>query len=229
MVEPMPDSPLIAANNLGRQIDSESWLIRNVDLQVHAGDRVAVVGSSGSGKTVLLRTLAMLDPLTEGAVTFEGRSVSGSEVPRYRTEVAYLQQRATLVEGTVEDNLRKPFEFAVHSGAQFDRDRILRWLSGLGRHGAFLEKDQQNLSGGELQITALLRTMQLDPKVLLLDEPTSAMDEASTVAVEKLIEQWLAEKHAGAFVWITHSSQQAARMCDRIMTMRDGRLIAGND
>ena len=196
---------------------------------VRDGDRVGIVGSSGSGKTVLLRALAMLDPVAEGAVLFEGRQVSGSAVPGYRTQVAYLQQRATLFEGTVEDNLRKPFELAVHTGRQFDRDRVAAWLEGLGRGEAFLAKDQQNLSGGEAQVAALLRTIQLEPRLLLLDEPTSALDEASTVAVEKLLEQWLAETPSGAFVWITHSSEQAARMCDRVLRMQDGRLTDGGD
>ncbi len=220
----MTSSVLLAAEHLGRKTESGEWLIRHIHLAVHPGDRVAIVGPSGSGKTVLLRALAMLDPVSEGTVLFESRGISGSAVPLYRTQVAYLQQRSSMFEGTVEDNLRKPFELAVHSGRQFDRDRIMRWLDGLGRGPDFLTKDQQNLSGGESQITALLRTMQLEPQVLLLDEPTSALDEASTEAVEKMLEQWLSETPAGAFLWITHSSEQATRMCNRVLHMQDGRL-----
>jgi len=225
----MTVSALLAAKNLGRQVEGGEWLIRHIDMEVHAGDRLAIVGPSGSGKTVLLRALALLDPVSEGTVLFDGQPVSGSAVPACRTRVAYLQQRASMFEGTVEDNLRKPFGLAVHAGKQFDRTRIAGWLDGLGRGADFLVKDQQNLSGGESQIAALLRTMQLEPQVLLLDEPTSALDEASTTAVETLLERWLAETPTGAIVWITHSSEQANRMCNRVLHMDGGQLSDGND
>ncbi len=215
---------MIETKQLGRQDEDGNWLVRNIDLRVSASDRLAIVGSSGSGKTVLLRAIARLDPISEGQILFRGQQFSGTSIPSYRTEVVYLQQQASLFEGTVEANLRKPFELAIHCDRKFNRDRVLAWLEVLGRGPEFLDKDQQNLSGGESQITALLRAMQLEPKVFLLDEPTSALDEASTTAVETLLNQWFDDTPDAAFLWITHSDKQAERMCDRSLQMTDGQL-----
>ena len=222
--------PIVEAVDLGRQADDGTWLLRHVDFVVCPGDRLAVVGSSGSGKTLLLRSLATLDPIQSGRLVVAGRPVTGSEIPRYRTQVVYLQQRPVLFEGTVEFNLKKPFELAVHRGKQYDRARIATWLDGLHRDTSFLEKQHHNLSGGEAQIAALLRTMQLDPQVLLLDEPTAALDAAATAAVERLVNRWLDDTgDRGAFVWITHTIDQADRMCDVVYQMSNGELTRARE
>lgn len=218
------DTPTVGVSKLCRLADDGTSLIQDVDLAVGPGDRVGIVGSSGSGKTVLLRAMAALDPIQSGQLSHEGHHMAGSAVPGYRTQVAFLQQRPTLFEGTVEANLRKPFDLAVHRERKFDVERIIGWLKTLGRDARFLEKQQQNLSGGELQIAALLRAIQLDPRVLLLDEPTAALDRAATTAVEQLVNRWMDESEGGAFVWITHDAEQAKRMCETIYRMETGRL-----
>lgn len=218
--------PIVEAVNLGRQAFDGTWLLRDVNFVVCPGDRLAVVGSSGAGKTVLLRSLAMLDPIQSGRLLAAGRPVAGSEVAPYRTQVIYLQQRPVLFEGTVDLNLQKPFELAVHRGKHYNRAKVAGWLDSLNRDASFLKKQHQNLSGGELQIAALLRAMQLDPQVLLLDEPTAALDAAATAAVERLVDRWLSDTAGrGAFVWITHTIEQADRMCDDVYQMADGKLI----
>lgn len=220
----MSTEAIVETQSLGRQADDGTWLVRGVDFAVRPSDRLGIVGSSGSGKTVLLRAIAGLDPIQEGQLVFNGRAIAGVEVPAYRTQVVYLQQRPTLFEGTVESNLRKPFGLAVHRTRKFDRQQIVTWLKFLDRGGDFLDKDQQNLSGGERQIAALLRVIQLEPLVLLLDEPTAALDAAATSAVEHLIDQWLQQSAGSAFVWITHSAGQASRVCGSTYTMAAGTL-----
>ena len=212
------------AKQITRQADDGTRLINSVDFTVRPGDRLGIVGSSGSGKTVLLRALAALDSIQSGQLLHEGRAVSGAFVPEYRTRVVYLQQRPTLFEGTVETNLRKPFELAVHRNRAFNRDRVVGWLERLDRDDGFLDKDQQNLSGGELQIAALLRAIQLEPRALLLDEPTAALDAGATAAVERLVNQWTEQSPGTAFVWITHDAEQAKRMCQSIYQMNAGEL-----
>jgi len=218
--------PLLEADSIGRRHpDGDRWLLSDITCRVRAGDRIAVVGPSGSGKTLLLRALAALDPLDTGQVLWNGDAVRGSLVPHFRRHFVYLHQRATLLEGTVEDNFRQPFALHIHRGIAFNRERVDEWLAKLGRDGSFLSKKHLDLSGGEAQLVALLRAIQLDPCVLLLDEPTAALDQAATGAVEQLVEMWYAERpDERATVWVSHDRDQAGRVGRETLLIRDGQL-----
>jgi putative ABC transport system ATP-binding protein len=216
---------LITASGLGRQIKDDHWLIRNVCLDVYPGDRLAITGPTGSGKTVLLRAISLLDPLDEGLIRYQGAPIAGESAPAYRKKVIYLHQRPALFRGSVADNLQRPFALQVHQGKQFDRGRILGLLEVLGRDGSFLDKSSRDLSGGEAQIVALLRAIQLDPAVLLLDEPSASLDQGTGQAIEGLVRRWLDEDSgARAFVWVSHDPQRVSRVATRRLAMRCGQL-----
>ncbi len=219
-------SPAIEANGLGRRNPkAEGWLIRDVTLTLSLGERLGVLGPSGAGKTVLLRCLAMLDPVDAGSILWQGRTIAGDEVPPYRSRAIYLHQRPALVDGSVEDNLRLPFELAVHRGRRFDPEKVDDLLGRLGRDRSFLEKASRDLSGGEAQIVGLLRALQLEPTVFLLDEPTASLDQATAEAVEGLLDDWLAaDSPARALVWISHDRDQAHRVTDRRIYLRSGQI-----
>ncbi len=218
---------LLQADNIGRLASrSEQWLIRDVTLALSAGERVSLVGPSGSGKSVLLRALALLDPLDEGQLLWHGQPIGCELIPQYRSKVIYLHQRPALVEGSVLDNLLLPFGYGVHKGRQPDHARIQRWLELLGRGESFLGKRSRDLSGGEQQITAPLRAMQLQPELLLLDEPTAALDQAATSAVEQCVQQWFQEDPGSrCFLVVSHNHQQVRRMVDRELVIQVGRLV----
>src|SRR5262249_34321245 len=160
-------------------------------------DRLAITGPTGSGKTVLLRALALLDPLDEGLIRYRGSPVDGESIPGYRKQVIYLHQRPALFKGSVADNLQRPFALQVHRQKHFDRERLLGLVDFLGRDASFLDQSSRDLSGGEAQIVALLRALQLDPAVLLLDEPSASLDQGAGQAIEGLIGRWL-EEDSGA-------------------------------
>jgi putative ABC transport system ATP-binding protein len=219
--------PLLRASGLCRKTQTGQSLIHGASLDLRAGDRLAIAGPSGAGKTVLLRALALLDPLDEGVISFRGALIRGAAVPAYRKHVCYVHQSPALLEGTVESNLRHPYALGVHARARFDRTRILGLLDDLGMQDLFLAKSSRHLSGGEAQIVAILRAVQLDPSVLLLDEPTASLDDATVLAIEGLVRRWLdAAPARRAFLWVSHNSQQAARIASRWLTMRSGELIA---
>ncbi|AGA25169.1 ABC transporter ATP-binding protein [Singulisphaera acidiphila] len=216
----------LQAQGIGRRDPGTGgWLLRGVDLTIQPGDRLAVVGSSGAGKTVLLRALAMLDPLDEGAILWQGDPVSGERVPAFRAQVLYLHQRPALFDGSVAANLRLPYALKTHRGARYDDERVLEFLDALGRDRLFLEKAHHDLSGGEGQIVALIRGLQLDPAVLLLDEATSSLDRATARMAEALLERWYAEG-AGkrALVWVTHDPEQAHRVAARNLNIQAGQI-----
>jgi putative ABC transport system ATP-binding protein len=177
---------------------------------------------------LLLRALALLDPLDEGVIQWKSQGVSGNAVPAYRREVIYLHQRPSLFEGSVEANLRYPFFLRLNQSRSFDKDRIVDLLESIGRTASFVEKSSRDLSGGEAQIVALLRALQFDPSILLLDEPTTSLDEATSRSIEKLLERWLSEAPADrAFLWVSHDSDQVSRVADRCIRMQSGRLHPG--
>ena len=206
-----------------RNPKGEGWLIQNVSLSICSGDRLGVLGPSGSGKTVLLRVLALLDPIDTGAILWHGGPVHGDAVPSYRRQVIYLHQRPALFDGTVEDNLRLPFALQAHRDREFNRSRALELLDGVGRDDEFLTKPSKRLSGGEAQLVALVRALELEPTVLLLDEPTASLDPATGRSVERLLESWLSQAAGRAFVWVSHDREQTGRMTTRQIRLRAGR------
>lgn len=223
----MPDATvLLEARELARRpTPSGPWLLRDVELELRAGQCLGVVGPSGSGKTLLLRSLALLDPLDTGYVLFRGRPVSGNGIPDFRSRVIYLRQRPALEAGTVEDNLRRPLQLYVHRKRRLDLRRIGSWLRHLGRRENFLEKRRGDLSGGEQQIVALIATLQLDPTVLLLDEPVAALDHDTARSVELLLRQWVDEQpSARAQMWVSHDVERVRSYCSKLLRMEDGRL-----
>ncbi|WP_431819375.1 ABC transporter ATP-binding protein [Burkholderia sp. F1] len=210
-----------------RDAKSGKTLLAPTDFSLPAGMRVAVTGPSGSGKSVLLRALALLDPLDGGRVLWRGKPIRRSAIPRYRRSVAYLRQRPAQTDGTVESQLRYPYSLAVYRDVAFDRARAEQLAARAGRGADFLDKRASELSGGEAQIAALLRVLQLDPDVLLLDEPTSALDPDSTRAIEALVGAWFdAAPDARAYMWISHDPAQAARIGTLRVTMQAGVLSA---
>ena len=214
---------MLSARSISRRGEAGERLLSGLSLELPAGGRVAVRGPTGAGKSLLLRSLALLDPLDDGEVLWDGSPVEDCDVPAFRRRVLYLAQRPALFEGSVEANLEIAYSLSG-TGGRFERDRAITRLDALGRGTDFLARDQSRLSGGEAQLVALVRALQVEPQVLLLDEPTAAMDPETEGAAESAILSWLAADECRAFLWVSHSSEQAARLADQTWTLRDGRL-----
>ncbi len=209
---------MLTVDQLGRLVDGR-WLWRGVSFELASQMRLGLVGPSGSGKTLLLRSLVQLDAVDEGSIRFEGKPLAQWGLPRYRTRVIYLPQRPTLFEGTVEENLQLVFQLAVHRGRRYERSQMVELLQQLNRAETFLEQAAPRLSGGEAQILGLLRVLQLEPQVLLLDEPTASLDPDSTAQVEALLEAWLRADERRACIWTSHDAAQIERVTDGILDL----------
>ena len=224
------DISLLESRGVGRRApDGCNWLLRDIHIKIDGGCRVAIVGPTGSGKTLLMRALTQLDPIDEGNIFWRGEAIQGDAIPRFRQQVIYLQQRPTLIEGTVEDNCQLPFTLRVHrqKNSLYSQEVVLSLLDRVGRTEGFLEQSTRDLSGGEAQIVALVRAIQLQPTLLLLDEPTAALDDESTRMIEQLVLGWFevsARDHA--FVWVSHNKEQVARIADRVVVIENGQLSA---
>ena len=182
------------------------------DLVLAAGEALAVTGPSGAGKSVFLRMVADLDP-NEGEALLDGvprRSMSG---PVWRARVGY----AAAEPGWWHEQVGAHFADPLPELAREEAARLLL------RPDIF-DGPVRLCSTGERQRLALLRSLAIGPTVLLLDEPTAALDPASTAAVEDLLRE--RQGDGMALLLVTHDAAQAARLGNRVMRLREGRLYA---
>lgn len=202
---------------------SNQTYIQHAKADIFCGDVIMLFGQSGSGKSTLLSILAKLIPAS-GIITLHTNPTS---ISQYRHQVALLQQTPYFVSGTVLDNLRLVFEFSYHKNntKQPTIDEYIQKLAIFEKSAEFLKKDIQTLSGGEKQIVHFLRTLQVSPKVLLLDEPTAALDEINTKRLIHLFLTYQQQNPDTACVWISHNPSHQNWLCpNKIWYMRDKKL-----
>ena len=210
---------IISVKNVDKKIQYK-WIWQNLNFEIFSGDRVAIFGVSGSGKSLLLRTLAGLDSLQKGEIYFQGKSLNSLSIPHYRSQVIYLHQRPALWEGTVEDNLQQVYRLAIHRHQTYNRNLILEYLQLLDKSADFLQRPVSAISGGEAQIVAFLRALQLSPQVLLLDEPTASLDANTTHHFEKLITAWHTQSPTRAYICTSHDPAQLQRLTTRQISLQ---------
>lgn len=174
-------------------LSREPWF-RNRSLALESGQLITLSGPSGSGKSLFLRAIADLDPVDSGELWLDGKERSQWAPSLWRRRVLYMHQGGVMLPGTVEDNLRAVAGLGKHECAD------LRIPEGLRA-----EQSADRLSGGEAQKLALERALLVKPQVLLLDEPTAALDQDSKRAAEARILQWIAS--GGAALWISHEPE----------------------
>jgi putative ABC transport system ATP-binding protein len=196
----------------------ERRVLDSVSTAIPAG-AAAVVGPSGSGKSTLLRLLNRLADPDSGTIAYRDRPLASYEPLALRREVALVPQLPSLLEGTVESNLRYAAELA---GKELDAERCLR-LAGLGAD--FAERDVSKLSVGEQQRAMLARALVQQPRVLLLDEPTSALDHAVRDAIEATLAELRRELEI-SLVLVSHDPEQARRLAEWALRLEVGRVAA---
>ena len=237
----MVEKTLIQLRDVSR-VDSNSdrQLLRAISLTVSAGARIGLVGISGSGKSALMRSIAMLDPFS-GELFHRDIQITHDAIPGYRRKVVYLSQRPFFTQGTIEENLRLPLQFKSAKSnlksASYQSELIASELEAFELAPEILTRSPESLSGGEQQMIALIRALLMEPEVLLLDEPTAALDPDSRDKFEGRIHKWHdasnnlptnpsknEKERGGAYLWTSHDPTQIDRMTQQIVTMNHGQL-----
>lgn len=189
-------------------------------LHIRAGEVFAVVGPSGAGKSTLLRLLNFLEPPTAGRIEFDGQLVNGNHLPlMLRRQVTTVFQRPVLLNTSVEGNVAYGLRLR---GVQGDgRVRELLKLVGLSE---LAKAPARQLSGGEAQRVALARALAIEPRVLLLDEPTANLDPYNVGLIEGIVAD-VNRRQGTTVVLVTHNVFQARRLAQWAALLLDGRVV----
>ena len=193
-------------------------------LELETGKIYAVVGPNGAGKTTLLNVLAGLDEPTDGMVFFQGQMIDckSNIITDIRRHITMVMQDPMLFHTTVEKNIA--YGLRVRSMDKKARnEKVIESLKMVGLSG-FEKRKAYQLSAGETRRVALARALVLNPKVLLLDEPTANIDRQNAEVIEKLIQRIKSEQQT-VIVMTTHDLSQAYRLADKIISLLFGRVV----
>lgn len=190
-------------------------------LDIATGRVTAIVGKSGSGKSTLLRLLNKLISPTAGTITWHGQDLATIDPIQHRRRVVMLAQQPVIFDGTVRDNLLIGRRFAEM--APVDDDLLRRTLETVQLDQP-LDTSTATFSGGEKQRLAFGRVLIMQPDTLLLDEPSSALDEGTEYAVISGTLAW-AREHDITCIMVTHASEIAREFADQIIELEDGRVV----
>ena len=215
----MTSEPLVVFDRVAKRF-GDSVAVEPMDLEIRKGEFLAIMGSSGCGKTTTLRMLAGLEAPSEGEIRLAGQRIN--DLPTWQRDTPMVWQSLALFPFlTVRENV----EFSLRMrgvGKAERRQRADKWLERL-QIGEFADRNVAHLSGGQRQRVALARSLVTEPEILLLDEPLSALDAHLKVRMQAVLSN-LQRELGITFVYVTHSQSEAFSMADRVVIMSRGRI-----
>ncbi|WP_245715215.1 amino acid ABC transporter ATP-binding protein [Nocardioides szechwanensis] len=227
MQEDEPGEPLVVLDKVDKWF-GELHVLQDINLTVHRGEVVVVIGPSGSGKSTLCRAINRLETIDKGTITLDGEPLpqEGKALAKHRAEVGMVFQSFNLfAHKTILENVtlgpikvRKKSKAEAEARANELLDRV-----GIGHQAS---KYPAQLSGGQQQRVAIARALAMDPKVMLFDEPTSALDpEMIKEVLDVMVDL---AKQGMTMVVVTHEMGFARTAADRVLFMADGQVVEEN-
>ncbi|ACK42106.1 MULTISPECIES: ABC transporter ATP-binding protein [Dictyoglomus] len=219
-----PIKGFVEFDNVSFTYDGVNWVLKNINLKVKAGEKIAIVGSSGAGKTSLVNLIPRFIDPTEGVVRIDGYDIKRVSLRSLRSQIGFVPQETIIFHGTVKDNISYgnpyvSFEEIVEA-AKMARahDFIMKLPQG---YDTVIGEGGVNLSGGQAQRIAIARTILLKPKLIILDEATSALDSESEAFVQEALDELMKGKTA----FIVAHRLSTIKRADRIVVLENGEIV----
>jgi ATP-binding cassette subfamily B multidrug efflux pump len=204
--------------------NSSSWVLENFNLKIEAGQRIGIMGRTGSGKSTLISLITRLYPYQAGAITMDRTPIEDFDLMELRSQIAFVSQSTYMMPGSVRDNLslgvEMPDEHIWNACRRTGLDELLKQS---GRDlGSFVQAQGSNFSQGEAQLFALTRALIQDPAVIVLDEATASLDPELEDKVQAAIEQ---VAQGSTCIFIAHRLRTLVR-CERVIILQNGKLVS---
>lgn len=221
-------TPVVAVESVCKSFGTQ-MVLNGVSLTVSRGETLAILGRSGTGKSVLLRMIIGLQAPDSGAVRIHGQDIAGlslDQLSAIRKKMGFLFQHAALYDSlTVEQNVAFPLRHQREGMSSSEQgDRVRQLLAEVGMDG-HLEKMPADISGGMQKRVGLARALALEPDILLLDEPTAGLDPISSAEIDELVLKLQAERHMASVV-VTHDLYSAKTIANRLILLNQGNVTA---
>ncbi|HEM5235803.1 TPA: ABC transporter ATP-binding protein [Streptococcus suis] len=216
---------MIEYQNVSLTYQVNGPILKNLTFDIQEGEFFVLIGPSGSGKTTTLKLINRLIEQTDGDIRIQGKRLKDFDLRELRLETGYvLQQIALFPNMTVAENIALiPEMKGLNKEETLKKSRQLLTKVGL-EPDSYLDRLPKDLSGGEKQRIGILRAIIANPKVLLMDEPFSALDPISKGQLQDLIKD-LHEEFKMTTVFVTHDMDEAVKLADRICLMQDGQVV----
>ncbi|MEG2287655.1 MAG: dipeptide/oligopeptide/nickel ABC transporter ATP-binding protein [Ruthenibacterium sp.] len=199
--------------------------IKDVSFALHEGETIGILGPSGCGKTTIGQIVAGLIEADKGSVYYRGDKIKYPLKGNQRKEIQIIFQHPEMSLNPKYPLMQSFREISSRYHLHMDNESLLSYIKGFGLYEEHLHRRPIQLSGGELQRATVARIMLLEPKIIVLDEPTSMLDAISQAHVIQLMKKIQADKGV-SYIYITHNWQLAQFMCDSVYRLEDGRLLA---
>ena len=199
-------------------------ILRQVSFSAASGEITAIVGPSGSGKSSLIRLINRLDDPDSGTIRLNGRDIHEFPVLELRSRIAMVTQKPFMFEGTVMENLQKPFIYRKKQPPLAESQTVLDCLALTCLPAELLERNSRSLSIGEQQRVNLARALLTEPELLLLDEPTSALDPPTTEHLAATFRN-ICQSGKASIILVTHDLRLAAKISDQLIYLERGEII----
>jgi phospholipid/cholesterol/gamma-HCH transport system ATP-binding protein len=221
------NAPAVAVEDLHKSFGSQK-VLDGITLKVSRGETLAVLGRSGTGKSVLLRIIIGLQKPDSGSVRIQGQDIGGLNVDQLseiRKKMGFLFQHAALYDSlTVGENVAFPLQHHKSEMSKSERyDRVRKLMTEVGMEKD-LDKMPADISGGMQKRVGLARALILEPDILLLDEPTAGLDPISSGEIDDLVLK-LQEEHHMASIVVTHDLHSAKTIADRLALLSEGSVV----